>query len=53
MLDLAVIIVNWNTRDLTINALRSLFADLAVSGLTADVYVVDNASSDGTARDLR
>jgi len=53
MLDLAVIIVNWNTRDLTINALRSLFADLAVSGLTADVYVVDNASSDGTAESIK
>ncbi len=53
MLALAVVIVNWNTRDLTINALRSLYADLASSGLTADVYVVDNASTDGSAESIR
>ena len=46
---LAVIVVTWNTRDLTLNALRSLYADLETSGLTADVYVVDNASVDNTA----
>jgi GT2 family glycosyltransferase len=50
MPDLAVVIVSWNTRDLTLNALRSLYADLATSGLSADVYVVDNASGDGSAR---
>ena len=53
MLDLAVVVVTWNTRDLTINALRSLFADLDISGLTAVVYVVDNASTDGTAEALK
>jgi GT2 family glycosyltransferase len=50
---LAVIIVTWNTRDLTVNALRSLYADLETSGLTAVVYVVDNASTDGTAESIR
>ncbi|NDJ61097.1 MAG: glycosyltransferase family 2 protein [Chloroflexi bacterium] len=49
MPDLAVVIVTWNVRDLVLAALRSLFADLAASDLTADVYVVDSASSDGTA----
>ncbi|MBI1256014.1 MAG: glycosyltransferase [Chloroflexi bacterium] len=53
MLDLAVVVVTWNTRDLTINALRSLYADLDTSGLTALVYVVDNASTDGTAEALK
>ncbi|MEO8395921.1 MAG: glycosyltransferase, partial [Chloroflexota bacterium] len=53
MLAVAVVIVNWNTRDLTINALRSLYADLSTSGLTADVYVVDNASTDGSAESIR
>jgi N-acetylglucosaminyl-diphospho-decaprenol L-rhamnosyltransferase len=49
MPDLAVVIISWNTRELTLNALRSLYADLASSGLSADVYVVDNASTDGSA----
>lgn len=48
MAELAVIIVTWNVRALALEALRSLYADLAQSGLTADVYVVDSASSDGT-----
>jgi N-acetylglucosaminyl-diphospho-decaprenol L-rhamnosyltransferase len=48
MADLAVILVTWNVRELVLNALDSLFADLAQSQLPADVYVVDSASSDGT-----
>lgn len=48
MLDLAVVIVTWNVRELVLNALQSLFADLTASGLHAEVYVVDSASSDGT-----
>jgi len=49
MSDLAVIIVTWNVRELAIGALRSLFADLDANGPDADVYVIDSASSDGTA----
>jgi N-acetylglucosaminyl-diphospho-decaprenol L-rhamnosyltransferase len=49
MADLAVVIVTWNVRDLALNALASLYADLSAHGPPADVYVVDNASSDGTA----
>jgi len=48
MSDLAVVTVSWNTRDLLAACLRSLFADLARSGLEAEVWVVDNASTDGT-----
>jgi len=53
MPSLAVVIVTWNTRDLTTNALRSLYGDLDASGLTATVYVVDNASTDGTADSIK
>ena len=49
MADLAVVLVTWNVRDLIGAALRSLYDDLADSGLDAAVYVVDSASSDGTA----
>jgi N-acetylglucosaminyl-diphospho-decaprenol L-rhamnosyltransferase len=48
MRDLAVIIVTWNVRELALDALRSLYADLDTSGLDATVYVVDSASSDST-----
>lgn len=46
--DLAVVIVTWNVRAVVLDALRSLFADLAQSRLTAEVYVVDSASTDDT-----
>jgi hypothetical protein len=46
--DLAVIIVSWNTRDLTLDALRALYNDLDANGPEAEVWVVDSASSDGT-----
>jgi hypothetical protein len=45
---LAVVIVSWNVRELLASCLRSLFDDLERSGLRAGVWVVDNASSDGT-----
>lgn len=46
--ELAVVIVSWNTRDLTLDALRTLYADLETHGPEAQVWVVDSASSDGT-----
>jgi N-acetylglucosaminyl-diphospho-decaprenol L-rhamnosyltransferase len=46
--ELAVVIVSWNTRELTLNALRTLHEDLDANGPEASVWVVDNASSDGT-----
>lgn len=53
MPDLAVILVTWNTRDLIRGTLDTLYADLAGSGLSADVYVIDSASSDGTPEVVR
>ncbi|MFN8419381.1 MAG: glycosyltransferase family 2 protein [Anaerolineae bacterium] len=51
--DLAVILVTWNVRDLVLDALRTLIADLESSGLDTGVWVVDNQSSDGTAQAIR
>jgi N-acetylglucosaminyl-diphospho-decaprenol L-rhamnosyltransferase len=52
-LDLAVVIVTWNVRDLVADALRTLCDDLSQSGLNAKVYVVDSASSDDTVDVIR
>ena len=46
-MDLSIIIVNWNTRDLLADCLSCL-AD-ACGELTCEVLVVDNASGDGSA----
>jgi N-acetylglucosaminyl-diphospho-decaprenol L-rhamnosyltransferase len=48
MLDLAVIIVTWNVRDMALDAIRTVLDDMETSGLSGRVYVVDSASSDGT-----
>ncbi len=53
-IDLAVIIVSWNTRDLTLDALRTLYADLDANGpANTEVWVVDNASTDDTINAVR
>jgi GT2 family glycosyltransferase len=45
--DASVVIVSFNTCDLLARCLRMLMAEL--SGISAEVFVVDNASSDGSA----
>src|SRR5713101_2391762 len=50
-LDLSVIIVTWNTRELLAACLAALPA--AIGDLTAETWVVDNASSDGTVAMVR
>jgi len=49
MLDLAVGIVSWNTRDMTLACLASLTAELDRLSVTSRVWVIDNASGDGSA----
>lgn len=51
--ELAVVIVSWNTRELTLDALRTLYLDLEANGPESSVWVVDNASSDGTPDAVR
>ena len=66
MIDLSILIVNWNTRDLVVQCLRSLSdtADriearpregqlLAYGPYQAEVIVVDNASADNSASTVR
>lgn len=51
MVDLSVIIVNWNVRDLLRHCLQSIFANLPTCRL--EIIVVDNASSDGSPEMVR
>ena len=53
MQKLAVVIVAWRVRDLLDRCLRSLSADLARTEALTQVWVVDNASGDGTAEMVR
>ncbi len=46
-IDVSVIIVNWNTRELLRDCLASVYAE--TRGIGLEVIVVDNASSDGSA----
>lgn len=50
-LDLSVIILSFNTRELTLACVQSVFA--ARDDLALEVIVVDNASSDGTVAALQ
>lgn len=51
MVRLSVVIVSWNTRDLLRACLKSLAAQAADPGF--DIWVVDNASADGSAEMVR
>ncbi len=48
-MDLSLVIVSFNTRELLAACLASVFASLEAHGPLAEVWVVDNASADGSA----
>ena len=52
-LDLAIVIVSWNVRRLLEACLASVYEGLRGSSLTGEVWVVDNASTDGSAEMVR
>ena len=49
--DVSVIIVNWNTREILRQCLRSVFAE--THGIGFEVIVIDNASSDNSVEMVR
>ncbi|MGQ9887445.1 MAG: glycosyltransferase family 2 protein [Aggregatilineales bacterium] len=51
MVDLGIVILNWNTRDLLARCLETVLA--SDGDITCRVIVVDNASSDGSADMVR
>jgi N-acetylglucosaminyl-diphospho-decaprenol L-rhamnosyltransferase len=52
-MDLAIIIVSYNTKQLLSECLESVEAGLDRSGLAGEIWVVDNASPDGSADMVR
>lgn len=50
-MDLSIIVVNWNTRDLLAQCLASIYAH--PPNCEFETWVVDNASSDGSAQMVR
>lgn len=51
MVDLSIVIVSWNTRELLRECLQSLYRH--TTGITFEVFVVDNASSDESVATVR
>lgn len=49
--DISVIIVNWNTRDLLLKCIESVYN--TIKTLTFEIFVVDNGSSDGSVEAAR
>jgi len=52
-MDLAILVVSYNTRNLLADCLASALSGLARSRLAGEVWVVDNASADGSAEMVR
>ena len=51
LMDLTIVIVNWNTRELLCNCLESVYT--GIKGIRFEVFVVDNASADGSVAAVR
>jgi len=51
MLDLSIVIVNWNTKDLLKSCLRSIYEK--TKEIKYEIIVVDNASKDGSAKMIK
>lgn len=51
MCDLSVIIISYNTKDLTVNCLKSIITK--TKGIDYEVIVIDNASKDGSVEAIK
>ena len=50
-MDISIVVVNWNTKDLLLDCLASVYA--MVREVRFEVFLVDNASSDGSVAAVR
>lgn len=49
----SIILVNWNTAELTLCAIESILADSARSQIPVEIIVVDNGSTDSSVKQIR
>jgi GT2 family glycosyltransferase len=49
-MDLSVVIVSWNTRSMLLDCLKTVRENVHHSNWQTEVFVVDNASDDGSAQ---
>ena len=55
-IDLSIVVVTWNTRELVLGCLDRIEAELggpSADPLVSETWVVDNGSRDGTAEAIR
>ncbi len=53
MVDLSIIIVTWNTKELTLNCIQSIYKNTPTDNFSYEIILVDNASSDGTLKEIK
>ncbi|OGM21736.1 hypothetical protein A2714_05550 [Candidatus Woesebacteria bacterium RIFCSPHIGHO2_01_FULL_38_9] len=51
MIDVSIIIISYNTKDLTVQCIKSILED--TSGLSKEIIVIDNGSVDGSVETIR
>lgn len=49
----SIILINWNTADLTVQAVESALADSTSSGIPVEIIIVDNGSTDDSLKQIR
>lgn len=50
---LSILIVNWNTADMTVSCIKSIFTDKGLKNIPYEIILVDNASSDDSVVKLK
>lgn len=51
--DVSIIIVSYNTKQITVNCLTSIFESLQGSNLDVEVLIIDNNSTDGSVEEIK
>jgi GT2 family glycosyltransferase len=51
--DLSIIIVTWNTKDLTLECIDSIYENTPTKNFNFEIILIDNASGDGTVEEVK